>query len=204
MQASGGQVQGKSQSAIGKPILLENKANQAQQSQFIWNRWKEDRKSSGCQRKKIKPSGWRHDLKCCVKLFPLFFFLSCFLRLRGWRGGKTEERDFLSATMNEAHLDPLKTPPGWMHSFASLVATTGAEWTRKKTIFEYSRIGDTEMRAFQTGRPAEQCFRSRDLRECLYIVNFDTTIETDTFLWRSLRLIWCSCQGAKRGAAGNW
>lgn len=42
-----------------------------------------------------------------------------------------------------------------------------------------------------------------DLRECLYIVNFDTTIETDTFLWRSLRLIWCSCQGAKRGAAGD-
>lgn len=54
-----------------------------------------------------------------------------------------------------------------------------------------------------TGVPAEQCFRNGDLRECLYIVNFDTTIETDTFLWRSLRLIWCSCQGAKRGAAGN-
>ncbi|GAA6079729.1 uncharacterized [Tachysurus ichikawai] len=54
-----------------------------------------------------------------------------------------------------------------------------------------------------TGGPVEQRFRNGDLRECLYIVNFDTTIETDTFLWRSLRLIWCSCQGAKRGAAGN-
>lgn len=75
---------------------------------------------------------------------------------------------------------------------------------KHQQLIEYARRRrDPKMNALKREDQQSNVSETGDLRECLYIVNFDTTIETDTFLWRSLRLIWCSCQGAKRGAAGD-
>lgn len=59
------------------------------------------------------------------------------------------------------------------------------------------------------GETSGAIFPKGDLRECLYIVNFDTTIETDTFLWRSLPYMELMSRSQERGCwqliiKGDW